>query len=210
MERQDFGVPPIAQLHNGPAHGPTPTSIPGGQVITTQELAAMMGGPEQPVLVDVLGGGPHATISGAIDEPSGGQGGSFNDANQSRLIAALRQATGGDTSKPVVFFCLGRECWLSYNAALRAMRAGYSRAMWYRGGLEAWQAAGLPTASSGGGQAFGGGGMMPGQPGQQMPYGAAGGPSPGGPQGFGAPPGQGFGAPMGGMPPGYGTPNPRR
>ena len=35
--------------------------------------------------------------------------------------------------------------WLSVNAALRARRAGYARVGWYRGGLAAWQAAGLPV-----------------------------------------------------------------
>ena len=34
MEREDLGVPPSKQLHAGPLHGPTPASLPGGQVIT--------------------------------------------------------------------------------------------------------------------------------------------------------------------------------
>lgn len=42
MERQDFGVKPTRQIHDGPMHGPTPTSIPGGQLITTQGLAALV------------------------------------------------------------------------------------------------------------------------------------------------------------------------
>src|SRR5262245_170706 len=40
-ERQDFGVQPTAQLHAGPMHGPTPVSIPGGQVVTTKGLVAL-------------------------------------------------------------------------------------------------------------------------------------------------------------------------
>jgi len=31
-------------------------------------------------------------------------------------------------------------------AALRAVAAGYGKVYWYRGGIEAWTAAGLPTA----------------------------------------------------------------
>jgi hypothetical protein len=43
-ERQDYGVPPSAQLHAGEMHGPTPASIPGGHVITTQGVVELMRG----------------------------------------------------------------------------------------------------------------------------------------------------------------------
>ncbi len=36
------------------------------------------------------------------------------------------------------------KCWGSYNAALRAIRLGYTNVHWFRGGVEAWQQAGLP------------------------------------------------------------------
>ena len=35
---------------------------------------------------------------------------------------------------------------MSYNAALRAIHAGYGNVHWYRGGLEAWQRAGQPVS----------------------------------------------------------------
>lgn len=58
MERQDFGVKPTRQIHDGPMHGPTPASIPGGQLITTQGLAALVKGAQVPFIVfDVLGQG---------------------------------------------------------------------------------------------------------------------------------------------------------
>ena len=44
------------QLHDGPMHGPTPASIPGGQLITTKGLAALVQGRQAPfILFDVLG-----------------------------------------------------------------------------------------------------------------------------------------------------------
>jgi PQQ-dependent catabolism-associated CXXCW motif protein len=154
MERQDFGVPPTPQLHQGPMHGPTPASIPGARLVTTAELARMLSAPNPPVLVDVLGGPPHPSLPGAIQVASGGMGGSFNDQSQAQLAGALRQATGGDSSRPVVLFCLSPQCWLSYNATLRARQAGFQQALWYRGGLESWAAAGLPMAPPGGGTAM--------------------------------------------------------
>jgi rhodanese-related sulfurtransferase len=35
---------------------------------------------------------------------------------------------------------------MSYNAALRAVNLGYTQVFWYRGGIEAWQLAGLQVA----------------------------------------------------------------
>jgi rhodanese-related sulfurtransferase len=40
---------------------------------------------------------------------------------------------------------------MSYNAALRAIAAGYSNVLWYRGGIEAWKAAGMPVQAAGAG-----------------------------------------------------------
>jgi len=71
------------------------------------------------------------------------------------LIAALSTAlivqaafAGGDKSRPMVFYCVDAECWLSYNAALRAIKLGYTNVMWYRGGVAAWRTAELPMAQS--------------------------------------------------------------
>ena len=49
---------------------------------------------------------------------------------------------------PVVVFCLSSQCWLSYNTALRLVAAGFTNVQWYRGGVEAWQGAGLPLVQS--------------------------------------------------------------
>ena len=50
-ERQDFGVAATAQLHSGPMHAPTPSSIPGGQVITTRGLVELVKGQQVRALV---------------------------------------------------------------------------------------------------------------------------------------------------------------
>jgi PQQ-dependent catabolism-associated CXXCW motif protein len=61
---------------------------------------------------------------------------------QARLAQTLKAMTKGDRKRPLVFLCQGPQCWLSYNAALRAVRLGYETVYWYRGGIEAWIAAG--------------------------------------------------------------------
>ena len=56
----------------------------------------------------------------------------------------MEEVTGGKKSRPLAFYCVNSQCWLSYNASLRAVALGYTRVLWYRGGVEAWRAAGLP------------------------------------------------------------------
>lgn len=143
MERQDFGVPATNQLHGGAMHGPTPASIPGGQVITTKGLVSLVQGKAAPYfLFDVLGG--PQTLPGAIPAAWVSQPGAFNDQIQQQFSQMLMQGTQGRKDTPLVFYCLSTQCWMSYNAALRAINAGFTNVLWYRGGIEAWQAAGLP------------------------------------------------------------------
>jgi PQQ-dependent catabolism-associated CXXCW motif protein len=147
IEREDFGVPATRQLHNGEMHGPTPNTIPGGQVVTTKGLVELV--QKQPVpfvLIDTLGNGE--MLPEAIPLPWASTAGSFTDQTQQRLVQLLEQGTRGNKDVVLVFYCLSRECWMSYNAALRAINAGYTNVLWYRGGIEAWKAAGLPTQST--------------------------------------------------------------
>lgn len=45
----------------------------------------------------------------------------------------------------LIFACNGAECWKSFKASHAALKAGYKRVYWFRGGLPAWRAAGLKT-----------------------------------------------------------------
>jgi PQQ-dependent catabolism-associated CXXCW motif protein len=146
-ERQDFGIAPTPQLHAGQMHGPTPASIPGGQVITTKGLVELLRGGQAPVLVlDVLGGAE--MIQGAQYAVPAAQSGAFNDQPQQQFGQYLQQATNGNKQHPIVTYCLSTQCWMSYNAALRAINLGYTNVLWYRGGIEAWKQAGMPTQST--------------------------------------------------------------
>ncbi len=146
-ERQDFGIAPVSALHDGPMHGPTPASIPGGQVITTKGLVELIRGGQVPVLtLDVLGG--PEMIQGAVYAVPASQAGTFDDKTQQQFSQFLQQATGGNKEHPIVLYCLSPECWMSYNASLRAINLGYTNVLWYRGGIESWKKAGLPVQRS--------------------------------------------------------------
>jgi PQQ-dependent catabolism-associated CXXCW motif protein len=143
-ERKDYGIQPTRQLHTGEMHGPTPASIPGGQVLTTQGLVELVQGNRVRFIVfDTLGGAE--ALPGAVPAAWAAQAGSFTDQVQRQLVQALQQQTAGNKGVPLIFYCLSDQCWMSYNASLRAINAGYTNVLWYRGGLTAWKAAGLPT-----------------------------------------------------------------
>ena len=147
-EDRDWGVAPTNRLRQPPYHAPTPREIPGAQLVHTRELQAMLAGPDRPILIDVLSGEGHETLAGAVWLGGAGRGETFNDPVQTALLPLLAKLTGGNKAQPMVFFCASSQCWLSYNAALRAVAAGYARVYWYRGGIDAWRAAGLPTTGS--------------------------------------------------------------
>lgn len=196
MERQDYSVAPPTSLHTGPMHGPTPTSIPGGQVITTKGLVALIQGGQAPYFVfDVLGG--PATLPNAMPAVWTSQPGSFNDQIQQQLGGILQQGTQGRKDIPLVFYCQSTMCWMSYNAALRTIQLGYTNVLWYRGGIEAWQMAGMPTQPAP--QAAYGGQAPQGGSGGQVPQGGYGGQGPqGGNSGQAPQGGYGAQAPQGG------------
>lgn len=134
--QDSFGNPP-----------PTPTTIPGGRVVSTEALWSLLQtNPQGLVIFDVLGGAE--TLPNALAAVPASQPGSYSDQTQQQFGQYLQQLTGGNRQAPLVFYCLSRECWMSYNAALRAIAMGYSQVLWYRGGVEAWKAAGLPTSSA--------------------------------------------------------------
>lgn len=147
FESRDFGVPPTQQLRQGQFHAQTPTSLPGGNVVSTEGLANAMNGGMQMVLIDVLGS--NYTLPNAYVARELASAGSLNDRTQQRASQWLGQITGGQADMPIVVFCSDPMCWLSYNASLRAVAAGYNNVYWYRGGLQAWQMAGLALGPAG-------------------------------------------------------------
>ena len=143
-EDRDFGVPSSAEMRVDGHGSPTPMLIPGARTVRTPELREQLARPleERPLLLDVLGGAGHESLPGAIWLADAGRGSSFDDEVQALLARTLAFLARGDMARQMVFFCAGVNCWLSYNAALRAVRLGYTGVGWYRGGIDAWSGAG--------------------------------------------------------------------
>ena len=120
----------------------TPPSIPGGNTLSTKHLKDLILAEPGLLIFDVRQGQQLVSIPGAVLLPGAGL-----EESQTREIQFSETLSGTVPSKDaaIVFFCLSYECWLSYNASLRAIRLGYKKVYWYRGGIDAWKAAKLPT-----------------------------------------------------------------
>lgn len=88
---------------------------------------------------------PHESIPGAVWLANVGYG-VIPPAMVDYFSSRLAQLSGGDKARPLVFFCL-RDCWMSWNAAKRALEMGYSDVTWFPDGVDAWREAELPIVN---------------------------------------------------------------
>ncbi len=141
-------------------HAPTPDAVPGGQVVHTAALRALIDD-DRAILIDVLpaprrpdGAKPGAPwmplprmdLPGSVWLPDVGRG-ALDAATEGWFRAQLAELTGGDPARAIVFYCM-TDCWMSWNAAKRAARSGYTHVLWYPEGADGWQSAGGALASN--------------------------------------------------------------
>lgn len=125
----------------------TPARLDGIATVGTQELAQLLKSGQPPVLLEVTGSFTELIPSAqvlqngglALEDPA-------RETAYAQRFEALLKLLAPNPAAPVVFYCAGRNLWLSVNAALRAQKLGYSQVLWYRGGYESWKAADLPMA----------------------------------------------------------------
>ncbi len=82
------------------------------------------------------------SIPGSIWLPNVGYGKLSAEARD-YFKAGLNKATSGDRHHPVVLFCL-KDCWMSWNAAKRAIEYGFTNVFWYPEGTDGWQSRQYP------------------------------------------------------------------
>lgn len=151
-------APPEPQgFHGEPYRSPVPETLTGATVL---DLAGLQEWRAQgAVLIDVM---PqvrkpenlpegtlwrqpsHYTIPGAVWLPDTGYDRLAPQA-EAAFYAALDRLSGGDRTAPLVFFCKA-DCWMSWNAAKRAVQNGHTRVGWFPEGTDAWLAEGEDLA----------------------------------------------------------------
>jgi PQQ-dependent catabolism-associated CXXCW motif protein len=133
-----------------------PSKIEGGKMISLDALEELIV-KDKPLLIDVMSDEPSTlyrysfgllgkaidrkNIPGSLWIPKIGQG-KITDAEEKELKSTLNLLTDGDVHKPMVYYCLS-DCWVSWNAARRAIAMGYKQVYWFKDGTNVWNDAGL-------------------------------------------------------------------
>ena len=145
---------------SAPYRALVPATLAGATVLTTGEAKSLWDAGEA-VFVDVLprpprpanlpegtlwSPKPRDNIPGSVWLPNTGYD-RLSDETAAYFAAGLHTATGGAPERPLVLYCLA-DCWMSWNAAKRALALGYGNVHWYPEGTDAWAAAGHPLAPS--------------------------------------------------------------
>jgi rhodanese-related sulfurtransferase len=118
----------------------TPTTLPGGKVISAEEGQAQVGKARFYDMRKAINFGK-GHIKGAVALPyteKSKKTAGF-DASQDRFDVAKLPT---DKNAPIVFYSDGPSGWKSYKAAVFAIKAGHKNVMWMRGGVTDWTAKG--------------------------------------------------------------------
>jgi PQQ-dependent catabolism-associated CXXCW motif protein len=135
---------------------PVPATLAGASVLDGAAVAALWRD-KQAVFVDVLPRPPkppdlpagavwkppqRRTIPDAVWLANVGYG-VLSEPMEAYFRSNLTELSGGRLDRKLVFFCQ-RDCWMSWNAAKRAVNWGYSEVIWYPAGTDGWEEMGLP------------------------------------------------------------------
>jgi PQQ-dependent catabolism-associated CXXCW motif protein len=139
---------------------PVPATLAGARVLSTEQAEAIWRA-KSGVFIDVLPRAPkpknlpegtiwrdkpRLNIPGSIWLPDTGYG-TLATATEDYLKRGLEHASGGERSRLLVFYCLA-DCWMSWNAAKRALSYGYADVAWYPEGTDGWAFADLPVVDA--------------------------------------------------------------
>lgn len=113
----------------------TPEQIDGTKRITAEELIDLVSEMPDLVIIDARKSSDRAKgyIEGSIGLP-----------NTETTPASLAKHIATKTT-PVCFFCNGVKCGRSVEASKIAVKEGYSKVYWFRGGWDEWSGKGLPA-----------------------------------------------------------------
>ncbi|RUU28662.1 PQQ-dependent catabolism-associated CXXCW motif protein [Mesorhizobium sp. M6A.T.Ce.TU.016.01.1.1] len=135
---------------------PVPQTLQGASVVTTAEAEALWR-EKKAVFFDVMPNTPKPAnlpagtiwreairkdIPGSIWLANVGYG-AISEETASYFRQGLAAEAGADKSRALLFYCM-TNCWMSWNAAKRAVEWGYSSVIWYPLGADGWERANLP------------------------------------------------------------------
>lgn len=122
----------------------TPESIPGVTVVTAEQAMTMMEGGVLIIDTRVANEYVEQHIKGAVSIPYKEKSAKSVDFDASLDSFDLTKLPM-DKGTPMIFYCNAGECWKSYKTSLTALKAGYKKIYWLRGGIPEWKTKGLPV-----------------------------------------------------------------
>ena len=132
-----------------------PDTLKGAVVVEAEEVLALRD-VQNAVIVDVIPAQrapdflpegqlwipvPHMGVPGSIWLPDTGYG-VLSEVTERYFLDHLAAATEDDKSRAVAFYCRDN-CWMSWNAAKRAIEHGYTQVYWFTEGTDGWFDAGF-------------------------------------------------------------------
>ncbi len=129
---------------------PVPASLKGAKTVGSKEVW-MLWKKGETILIDVMPQAPKPknlpegtfwrertrdNVPGSYWLANVGYGRLHPDSEQ-WFKDKLHLLTSGNKNKPVLFYCL-MNCWMSWNAAKRALSYGYQNVFWYPEGTDGW------------------------------------------------------------------------
>jgi PQQ-dependent catabolism-associated CXXCW motif protein len=139
---------------------PVPSTLRGAKVLNSVEAEALWRAKDA-IFLDVMPRlpKPEKLPAGTIwrDKPRNNIPGSIWLANvgygalsadmDAYFRKALAALTEGDKAKPILFYCM-TDCWMSWNAAKRAIEWDYKKVFWFPDGADGWAKNGLPLTDA--------------------------------------------------------------
>ncbi len=122
----------------------TPAALAGATVVNSDQVKKMLDGGTPVIDARVANEYVEGHIKGAKNVPykeKSAKAANFDAAQDSFDLTKLPS----DKSAALVFYCNAGECWKSYKASIAAIKAGYKKVFWFRGGFPEWKAKGFPV-----------------------------------------------------------------
>ncbi|MCD6076877.1 MAG: hypothetical protein K0R89_815 [Ramlibacter sp.] len=120
----------------------TPRALPGATVVDAPKVAQLLQAGATYVDTRTEVEFKAGQVPGAILVPY-----HEKSAKDADFDAALDQfdvgRLGADRNAELVFACNGPECWKSFKASQAAVKAGYRKVYWFRGGFPEWRSSGM-------------------------------------------------------------------
>lgn len=118
-----------------------PKELPGSTLVTADKANELVAKGVQ--IIDVRSANEYAEqhIKGAKNVPykeKSDKKADFDASQDSFDLAKLP----ADKNAEMIFYCNGVECWKSYKAGTLAIKSGYKKLYWLRGGMPEWKAKG--------------------------------------------------------------------